>query len=211
LKEKTKEAASLAKEVEDIRQENTGLKNQLRQTKELEDEIKRLSQAKSDLSQQLDVLTSKFLSAKDDAAQAKRALSDLAEQSKGAEQTQNTIEILKAENARLRKQTDDLDGQTAVSTVEAPGDFQALNEKIRELKHDQEKWIGVANVSSNLSVVSESTNQFTGIVQTVQSSASGCERGRETLAGCSKQGRGDRQFERATYCFEGRPVQWREF
>jgi hypothetical protein len=35
LKEKTKEAASLAKEVEDIRQENTGLKNQLHQTKEL--------------------------------------------------------------------------------------------------------------------------------------------------------------------------------
>jgi predicted nucleic acid-binding Zn-ribbon protein len=151
-----------------------------------------------DLSQQLDVLTSKFLSAKDDAAQAKRAFSDLAEQSKATEQTQNTIELLKAENARFRKQVDDLDGETAVSVVEAPGDFQALNEKIRKLEHDQEKWIGVANVSSKLSVVSKSTNQFTGIVQTVQSSASGCERGRETPAGCSKQGRGDRQLERAT-------------
>jgi polyhydroxyalkanoate synthesis regulator phasin len=151
-----------------------------------------------DLSQQLDVLTSKFLSAKDDAAQAKRAFSDLAEQSKATEQTQNTIELLKAENARFRKQVDDLDGETAVSVVEAPGDFQALNEKIRKLEHDQEKWIGVANVSSKPSVVSKNTNQFTGIVQTVQSSASGCERGRETPAGCSKQGRGDRQLERAT-------------
>jgi predicted nucleic acid-binding Zn-ribbon protein len=165
-----------------------------------------------DLSQQLDVLTSKFLSAKDDAAQAKRALSDLAEQLKGMEQPQNTIELLKAENARLRKQADDLDGQTAdVSAVAAPGGFQALNEKIRELEHDQEKWIGVANVSSKLSAVSKSTNQFTGIVQTLQSSASGCERGRETPAGCSKQGHGDQQLERATYYFEGRPVQWRGF
>jgi predicted nucleic acid-binding Zn-ribbon protein len=164
-----------------------------------------------DLSQQLDVLTSKFLSAKDDAAQAKRALFDLAEQSKRTEQTQNTTELLKAENARLKKQADDIDGQTTVSAVEAPGDFQALNEKIRELERDQEKWIGVANVSSRLSVASKSTNQFTGIVQAVQSSASGCERHRETPAGCPKQGRGDRQVERATYCFEGRPVQWREF
>jgi predicted RNase H-like nuclease (RuvC/YqgF family) len=199
----------LVNEVEDLRHENIGLKDQLRNIKELEGEIDRLSQSKSDLSQQVDAITSKFLSAKDDAAQAKRALADLAEKSKGTGQTQNAVELLEAENIRLRNRVNELEDQaTDMSSVAVSGGFKALKDKISELENHLKGWTELANVSFKLSVTFETADWSAEIIQRVQSLASSREGSRKASTGFSRQEHGDQRPEDPAYSLEGRPVQW---
>ena len=99
-------------------------------------------------------MTSKLLSATDDTAQAKRILASLAEMTKEMGQARSTIELLRADNDRLRNRVDSLEGQVTHKPSIATPDSDSLKDKVRELEEDLKKWNKLANVSFNFCVAS---------------------------------------------------------